>query len=159
MVVEGVLEMFRADRRNDNIDQALLKSMIRMLMDLGIYDKIFLQPFLHDSMQLYSQEGSELCCTLPVPDYLIHSEKRLASELERCVTIIKHRFNADNLHNDHQFDLPVHVILVLGQLLFSIKLQSEAVHTCTRCICCAFASHLHCTPLQAWALHAAFIQC
>lgn len=83
-VVEGVLEMIRADRRKDAIDRGLLKSMVRMLVDLGIYADTFLTPFLTDSDLLYSGEGVELTASLSIPDYLLHCETRLAEEHDRC---------------------------------------------------------------------------
>ena len=82
-MVEGVLGMFRADRRGEAVDAALLKSVLRMLTDLGVYESVFLEPFLADARAVYAQEGASLAASLPVPDYLLHCEARLASELER----------------------------------------------------------------------------
>jgi hypothetical protein len=82
-----VLAMIRADRAKDGVDRALLKSMVRMLLDLGIYEATFLAPFLHDSELLYGQEGLDLCTSLSVPAYLLHCETRLTEEHDRCVFI------------------------------------------------------------------------
>ena len=46
--------------------------------------------FLEETRQLYLEEGNRKKTELEVPDYLIHSERRIAEEQDRCLTCMDH---------------------------------------------------------------------
>ncbi|XP_049818266.1 cullin-4B isoform X2 [Aethina tumida] len=82
-VVEGLLMLIEKERQGDNVDRTLLKSLLRMLTDLQIYDQAFEQKFLMSTERLYASEGQRLMQELEVPDYLAHVNKRITEENER----------------------------------------------------------------------------
>ena len=51
-----------------------------------VYHRLFEPRFLEETRQLYSEEGEVKKNELEVPDYLIHSERRIAEETDRCAT-------------------------------------------------------------------------
>ena len=79
--VEGILMLIEQERHGDMVDRSLLKSLLRMLADLQIYQEAFEKKFLAATEKLYSAEGQKLINDLPVPGYLAHSEKRLREEI------------------------------------------------------------------------------
>ncbi|CAG9855429.1 unnamed protein product [Phyllotreta striolata] len=84
-VVEGLLMLIEKERQGDKVDRTLLKSLLRMLTDLQIYDKAFEQKFLQSTERLYASEGQRLMQELEVPDYLAHVDKRIQEENERVL--------------------------------------------------------------------------
>ncbi|CAH0562200.1 unnamed protein product [Brassicogethes aeneus] len=84
-VVEGLLMLIEKERQGDNVDRTLLKSLLRMLTDLQIYEQAFEQKFLQSTERLYAAEGQRLMQELEVPDYLAHVDKRIHEENERVL--------------------------------------------------------------------------
>jgi len=83
--VEGILMLIEQERHGDMVDRGLLKSLLRMLADLQIYQEAFEKKFLAATEKLYSAEGLKLISDLTVPGYLVHCEKRLREENERLL--------------------------------------------------------------------------
>jgi len=83
--VEGILMLIEQERHGDMVDRGLLKSLLRMLADLQIYQEAFEKKFLLATEKLYSAEGQRLIQDLPVPGYLAHTEKRMKEEQERLL--------------------------------------------------------------------------
>lgn len=83
--VEGLLLLIEKERNGDAVDRALLKSLLRMLCDLQIYQTAFEEKFLVATKQLYQAEGQSKMQELDVPEYLQHVDKRLAEENERLL--------------------------------------------------------------------------
>jgi cullin-4 len=83
--VDGVLMLIEQERHGDMVDRSLLKSLLRMLSDLQIYQDAFEKKFLSATEKLYSAEGNKLIHDLDVPGYLAHAEKRLREENERLL--------------------------------------------------------------------------
>uniref|UniRef100_A0A0N5A7K2 Cullin-4 n=1 Tax=Syphacia muris TaxID=451379 RepID=A0A0N5A7K2_9BILA len=79
----GLLKMIETEREGSQVDRQLLKSLLRMLMNLGVYQQIFEKPFLKATATLYEAEGRNLCQELEVPAYLAHVKKRLDEEVNR----------------------------------------------------------------------------
>lgn len=84
-VVEGLLMLIEKERTGDAVDRTLLKSLLRMLSDLQIYQDAFEENFLLATKQLYQAEGQKKMQELEVPEYLQHVDKRLAEENERLL--------------------------------------------------------------------------
>ncbi|KAM3967693.1 cullin 4 [Aphomia sociella] len=83
--VDGLLLLIERERGGDAVDISLLKSLLRMLSDLQIYQKAFENKFLQATERLYAAEGQRLMRELAVPQYLAHVEKRLREENERLL--------------------------------------------------------------------------
>ncbi|XP_013183932.1 cullin-4A [Amyelois transitella] len=83
--VDGLLLLIEKERGGDAVDRSLLKSLLRMLSDLQIYQKAFENKFLQATERLYAAEGQRLMRELAVPQYLAHVEKRLREENERLI--------------------------------------------------------------------------
>ncbi|XP_023338669.1 cullin-4B [Eurytemora carolleeae] len=73
------------ERHGDMIDRSLIKSLLRMLVDLQIYKDAFEIKFMSATESLYAAEGKQLVNELDVPIYLHHAEKRLREENERLL--------------------------------------------------------------------------
>ncbi|CAB3241123.1 unnamed protein product [Arctia plantaginis] len=86
--VDGLLLLIEREREGDAVDRSLLKSLLRMLSDLQIYEEAFEHKFLLATERLYAAEGQRLMSELTelaVPQYLAHVEKRLREENERLL--------------------------------------------------------------------------
>lgn len=83
--VDGLLLLIEKERTGDSVDRTLLKSLLRMLSDLQIYQDAFEEKFLVATKQLYQAEGQRKMQELDVPEYLQHVDKRLAEENERLL--------------------------------------------------------------------------
>ncbi|XP_031622090.1 cullin-4B [Contarinia nasturtii] len=83
--VDGLLMLIEKERNGDAVDRTLLKSLLRMLSDLQIYQDAFENNFLVATKNLYQAEGQKKMQELEVPDYLQHVDKRLAEENERLL--------------------------------------------------------------------------
>lgn len=83
--VDGLLMLIERERHGDSVDRTLLKSLLRMLSDLQIYQEAFEDKFLNATKNLYQAEGQKKMQELEVPDYLLHVDKRLAEENERLL--------------------------------------------------------------------------
>lgn len=83
--VEGLLMLIEKERNGETVDRSLLKSLLRMLSDLQIYEDAFEEKFMLATKQLYQSEGQRKMQELEVPDYLLHVEKRLSEEVERLL--------------------------------------------------------------------------
>ncbi|XP_028036248.1 cullin-4B [Bombyx mandarina] len=83
--VDGLLLLIERERGGDSVDISLLKSLLRMLSDLQIYQEAFEHKFLQATERLYAAEGQRLMRELAVPEYLAHVEKRLKEENDRLL--------------------------------------------------------------------------
>ncbi|CAL8119031.1 unnamed protein product [Orchesella dallaii] len=83
--VDGLLMLIESERQGDVVDRLLLKSLLRMLSDLQIYQDVFEHRFLQATDALYTAEGRRLMQELDVPEYLAHVDKRLQEENERVL--------------------------------------------------------------------------
>ncbi|KAK2719883.1 cullin-4B-like [Artemia franciscana] len=83
--VDGLLYLIERERSGDQVDRSLLKSLLRMLVDLQIYSTVFEPKFLGATETMYNLEGKRLILELEVPAYLAHVEKRLNEENLRLI--------------------------------------------------------------------------
>ncbi|KAM7301695.1 cullin-4A [Ixodes scapularis] len=88
--VEGLLQLIEKERGGDAVDRSLLKSLVRMLSDLGMYGEVFEGRFLEATERLYGEEAQRLLQEAEVPAYLQHVERRLAEEWERLLHYLDH---------------------------------------------------------------------
>ncbi|CAH8517719.1 unnamed protein product [Schistosoma bovis] len=83
-----ILDEIHKERCGEAIDRQLLRTVIRMLVDLKLYDSIFLAEFVCKSQQLYAYEADTLSRQLSVPEYLLHVDKRIIEEEDRLVVYL-----------------------------------------------------------------------
>lgn len=82
-LVEGLLQLVMRERQGEAVERRLLASLLRMLLDVSLYEEFFQRPFLQQTEAFYREEGDRLLAELSVPDYLLHCESRLSQEYER----------------------------------------------------------------------------
>jgi len=114
--VDGILMLIEQERHGDMIDRSLVKSLLRMLVDLQIYQDAFEKKFLTATDKLYGSEGTTLVNELDVPAYLIHVEKRLKEENERLLHYLDSSSKWQLIHTVEKQLLAEHLntILVRG---------------------------------------------
>nr|CAG4644588.1 EOG090X01NX [Leptodora kindtii] len=88
--VDGLLLLIDKERQGDTVERSLLKSLLRMLSDLGIYQEAFETKFLISTERMYSAEGQRLMQEREVPEYLAHVDRRLHEENERLLHYLDH---------------------------------------------------------------------
>lgn len=87
--VQGLLAVIAKERAGDVIDRGMIKRLMRMLSELGLYVDSFEVPFINQSRQFYDEEGAAKirdlevgCCRLVLPVRLrLHADKGSPSAL------------------------------------------------------------------------------
>nr|CAG8473107.1 7105_t:CDS:10 [Entrophospora candida] len=82
--LSGILSLIKQERDGDAVDYALIKSLIRMFIDLNIYYHGFEIPFLEETRSYFMIEGQRLVSEFSVPQYLSHVSNRLSIESARA---------------------------------------------------------------------------
>lgn len=88
-IVEGVLLLVEAERQGEAIARPLVKSQLGMLSSLDLYQPLFQPRFLDATEQYYRLEGQRLVDELVAANYLLHCERRLQEEYERCTMYLE----------------------------------------------------------------------
>ncbi|CAF1416735.1 unnamed protein product [Adineta ricciae] len=96
--INGLLKLIEQERRSETVDRSLIKSLIRMLIDLHLYRKDFEPVFLRTTEQLYHNEGRQLIQTLELSQYLTHVERRLREEQTRITHYIDQSTKVQLVH-------------------------------------------------------------
>ncbi|CAF1417985.1 unnamed protein product [Adineta ricciae] len=96
--INGLLKLIEQERRSETVDRSLIKSLIRMLIDLHLYRKDFEPVFLRTTEQLYHNEGRQLIQTLELSQYLTHVERRLREEQTRITHYIDQSTKVQLIH-------------------------------------------------------------
>lgn len=87
---QGLLQLIHHERQGESVDRSLLKSLLRMLCDLQIYQEVFEGKFLDATKELYAEEGQRLMQELELAVYLAHVDKRLNEEAQRLLHYLDH---------------------------------------------------------------------
>lgn len=84
-LLNTLLELVLRERTGEVIDRGLMRSVIKMLMDLGpsVYQEDFEKPFLEVSADFYRVESQKFIECCDCGDYLKKAERRLNEEIER----------------------------------------------------------------------------
>lgn len=84
-LLNTLLELVQRERTGEVINRGLMRSIIKMLMDLGssVYQEDFEKPFLEVSANFYSVESQQFIECCDCGDYLKKAERRLNEEMER----------------------------------------------------------------------------
>lgn len=111
--VEGLLMLIEKERQGDTVDRTLLKSLLRMLSDLQIYQDAFETKFLVATERLYAAEGQRLMNEHDVPEYLAHVDKRLQEENERLLHYLDASTKWSLIHTVEKQLLSEHITSIL----------------------------------------------
>ncbi len=88
-ILSGVLYLIDLERNGESISHSLIKKMLRMLSNLGIYDQMFVPPFLDATVLFCSMESSKKIEENNIAAYLKHVELKLLLEGERVVNYLE----------------------------------------------------------------------
>eukprot|EP00124_Ichthyophonus_hoferi_P003179 Ihof_evm7s261 gene=Ihof_evmTU7s261 len=83
--VNGLLELIESERRGNKVDRTLIKSLLRMMSSLQIYNKVFEGPFLSATEVFYTNLGQEKMLHTNIHEYLVYVETQLKDEGERVL--------------------------------------------------------------------------
>lgn len=111
--VDGLLMLIEQERQGDAVDRTLLKSLLRMLTDLQIYQEAFEAKFLAATERLYSAEGQKLINEQEVSLYLCHVDKRLSEENERLLYYLDSSTKWPLIHTVEKQLLSEHLTTIL----------------------------------------------
>nr|CAG4648506.1 EOG090X01NX [Polyphemus pediculus] len=125
--VDGLLFVIEKERMGDTVDRSLLKSLLRMLSDLGIYHDAFETQFLASTDRMYSAEGQRLMQEREVPEYLAHVEKRLHEENERLLHYLDHSTKRNLITTVEKQLIGEHLVQILQKGLDSL-IEENRVH-------------------------------
>ena len=64
--ITDVIYLIEQERKGEAVDRSLLKSLVRMLVALGIYNDKFERDFIESTRIFYSSEGANLIRDLEV---------------------------------------------------------------------------------------------
>ena len=92
---DTLLELVHRERNGEVINRGLMRSVIKMLMDLGssVYQDDFEQHFLEVSANFYGLKSQQYIESCDCGDYLKKAERRLNEEMER----VSHYLDARSL--------------------------------------------------------------
>ncbi|CAH8534666.1 unnamed protein product [Dicrocoelium dendriticum] len=88
-ILKQLLHEIHKERCGNSVDRHLIRSVVRMFIDLKLYEPVFLPEFLKRSQRFYADEAESLSRKLTVPDYLLHVNKRLLEEEDRLFTYLE----------------------------------------------------------------------
>lgn len=88
--IEGLLSLIEKERNGEAVDRTLLKSLLRMLADLQMYETSFEETFIRATDIVYAAEGDRLMQETDVPKYLEHVQRRLQEENDRLLHYLDH---------------------------------------------------------------------
>lgn len=86
-VVKGILALIHRERCGESVDRSLLKNLLRMLVDLQMYQEVFEIEFLRETETVYRSEALRMLRDpeFTLPDYLAHVDRRLSQESDRLL--------------------------------------------------------------------------
>lgn len=125
--VEGLLMLIEKERQGDTVDRTLLKSLLRMLSDLQIYQDAFETKFLQATERLYAAEGQRLMTEHDVPEYLAHVDKRLQEENERLLHYLDTSTKWSLIHTVEKQLLSEHISSILQKGLSGL-IDENRIH-------------------------------
>lgn len=118
--IDGLLLLIENERQGDAVDRSLLKSLLRMLSDLQIYQDAFESKFLNATERLYAAEGQRLMQELEVSQYLHHVDKRINEEKERLIHYLDNTTKWSLIHTVEKQLLTEHLTNILNKGLYNL---------------------------------------
>uniref|UniRef100_A0A6M2DJ61 Cullin-4B n=1 Tax=Xenopsylla cheopis TaxID=163159 RepID=A0A6M2DJ61_XENCH len=123
--VDGLLMLIERERQGETVDRTLLKSLLRMLSDLQIYEEAFEEKFLMATDRLYKTEGQYLMQEFEVPEYLRHVDRRLQEENERLLHYLDSNTKWQLIHSVERQLLSEHLTTILQKGLENLLEQNR----------------------------------
>lgn len=86
-VLKGVLAAIQRERCGESVDRTLLSSLLRMFVDLQIYQEVFELEFLKETETVYRSESLRMMRDMQftLPEYITHVDRRLSQEHDRLL--------------------------------------------------------------------------
>ncbi|GMT32157.1 hypothetical protein PFISCL1PPCAC_23454 [Pristionchus fissidentatus] len=82
-LVKDLLSQIGEERNGLKMDRPLIRSLLRMLSNLHIYEQVFERSFLESTRELYQSEGINLSRDMEISEYLHRVKRRLDEEFDR----------------------------------------------------------------------------
>lgn len=82
-LIEELLTVISNERKYNSVDLGLIRTLVRMLADLNIYEELFEPSFLSATNDLYRDESQELVMVVDIVDYINYADKRICEEESR----------------------------------------------------------------------------
>jgi len=111
----GLLALIEQERSGDQVERSLLAELLRMLYDLGLYQRHFEVAFLEATTEFYLAEGAQKLLSLDVPTLLLHVSGRLAAEEARVAHYLHASSRKPLLAAVRRTLLAVHVPAILDK--------------------------------------------
>eukprot|EP00891_Asterochloris_glomerata_P003718 jgi/Astpho2/3718/fgenesh1_pm.00060_%23_12_t len=124
---QGILALIAADRSGEAVDASLLAHLLRMYTHLGIYAEAFQGPLLEQTRSFYALEGVQVMQDLDTPEYLLHCERRLAEEFERCQNYLDVSSRKHLIHTVEQELLQKHMRLADLARLYTLCVRIHSL--------------------------------
>jgi cullin 4 len=83
--ISAVLTMINNDRDAETVEMSRVRSVLRMLAAINMYESSFQEPFLTASSEYFQAEAERMVADVDVPTFLAHTERRLSQEAERSI--------------------------------------------------------------------------
>ena len=82
--VDGVLNVISRERAGEDVNRSQLKQLLRMLSELGMYEKHFEVQFLQQTNHFYEAASTQYLEQCETSAYLVYAEKKLNEERDRA---------------------------------------------------------------------------
>lgn len=112
-ISDGLLLLIEKERLGEVVNKTLLNSLVKMLISLNVYCKVFAVNFLNATIDFYSKESKKLILDLDVPQYLCHVEKRLNEEDERITCYLNEVIKQPLIHIVERQLIRIHIGTIL----------------------------------------------
>ncbi|DAZ98501.1 TPA: hypothetical protein N0F65_004938 [Lagenidium giganteum] len=118
-----LLRNIEMDRQGELIDRGLMKSILRMLVDLGVHSNVVYEDdfetfFLERTLEFYRAEAQTTLDQSTCPEYLLRAEKRLIEEANRVTHYL-------SLSTEHKLKAIVETQLIKNQAKALVEMESS----------------------------------
>ena len=119
-LLNGLFELISKDRNGDVVDRQLLRTLLKMLVTLGVYSELFEKRFFDETKQVYMMESSKCINEMDIPDYLQYVNRRILEEQDRSQTYLDFVTRSPLLALVEQLLITDHVQTILNKGLDSM---------------------------------------
>eukprot|EP01084_Bolivina_argentea_P099562 178960_1 len=87
-MISGLLCMIERERKGETTDRGIIRSLVRLLQSVGLYDSPFEGRLIEETENFYGAEGVRYMEQADIPQFLVHVEERLAEEVNRTNALL-----------------------------------------------------------------------